>query len=135
MNIKRYFISVAAVFAAMIVLDFLIHSVILMGTYASIKDLWRPDMMSYIWIMYVTQLGLSFLFVFVFTKGYENRGILEGVRYGLIMGVMIDGIGALGQFIVYPIPTSLAAQWFVYGITRFIVLGMVVALIYRPKNT
>lgn len=135
MNVKRYLLSVLAVFIAMNVIDFLIHSVILMGTYSSLKDLWRPDMMNYMWIMYVYGVILSFLFVYVFTKGYENRGILEGIRYGLIIGVMIDGIGAFAQYMIYPLPINLAVQWSLYGVIRFILLGIIVALIYRPKAT
>lgn len=134
MNVKRYLLSVLAVFIAMIVLNFIIHSIILMGTYTTLKELWRPDMMDYMWIMYITELILSFLFVYIFTKGYENKGIIEGIRYGLIMGVMIDGIGAFAQYMVYPLPINLAVQWSIYGILRFILLGVVAALIYRPKT-
>ncbi|OHD64070.1 MAG: hypothetical protein A2176_08640 [Spirochaetes bacterium RBG_13_51_14] len=84
--------------------------------------------------MYLTDFALSILFTYIFTKGYENRGIMEGVRYGLIIGLLMDGIGSFGQYMVYPIPLTLALQWFVYGVIRFIILGIIVSLIYRPKT-
>jgi len=133
MNIKRFFLAVLAVLATIVATNIIIHSFILMDTYTSLKQLWRPDMMDLMWIMYITDIILAFLFVYIFTKGYENKGILEGVRYGLLMGLLLDGIGTLGQYMVYPIPVSLAVQWFVYGMIRFVILGIIVALIYRPK--
>jgi hypothetical protein len=134
MNIKRYLISVLAVLVAIVATNIIIHSFILMDTYTSLKQIWRPDMMDKMWIMYVTDIALSFLFVYIFTKGYENKGILEGVRYGILMGLLLDGIGTFGQYMVYPIPLSLAVQWFTYGLIRFVILGIIVALIYRPKS-
>ena len=134
MNIKRYFLAVLAVLVTIIVTNIIIHSFILMDTYTTLKQIWRPDMMDLMWIMYVTDIALAFLFVYIFTKGYENKGVLEGVRYGLIMGLLLDGLGSFGQYMVYPVPLSLAAQWFVYGVIRFVLLGIIVALIYRPKT-
>jgi len=134
MNIKRFFIAVLAILVAVVATNIIIHSFILMDTYVSLKQIWRPDMMNLMWIMYVTDLALAFLFVYIFTKGYENKGILEGIRYGLLMGLLLDGLGTFGQYMVYPIPLSLAVQWFVYGMIRFVILGIIVALIYRPKT-
>jgi len=134
MNIKRYFLAVIAVLATIVVTNIIIHSFILMDTYTSLKQIWRPDMMNFIWIMYITDIILAFLFVYIFVKGYENKGMLEGIRFGFIMGLLLDGLSASGQFLVYPIPFSLAAQWFIYGIIRFVILGIIVALVYRPKT-
>ncbi len=133
MNIKRYLIAGIAVFATFQVCDMIIHGQILMKDYAALPSLWRPDMMPLMWIMWITGVILSFLFVYVFVKGYEARGILEGVRYGLIIGLMMNGVGAFNQYVIYPVPLSLAIQWFVYGMIEFIIAGVVAAAIYRPK--
>ncbi len=133
MNIKRYVLAGIAVFATFQVCDMIIHGQILMQTYASLPSLWRPDMMSLMWVMLITGVVLSFLFVYVFVKGYEARGILEGVRYGLIIGIMMNGVGAFNQYVIYPVPFSLAIQWFAYGMIEFIIAGVVAAAIYRPK--
>lgn len=133
MNIKRYLIAGIAVFATFQVCDMIIHGQLLMNDYAALPSLWRPDMMSLMWIMWITGLVLSYLFVYVFVKGYEARGILEGVRYGLIIGIMMNGVGAFNQYVIYPVPLALAVQWFVYGMIEFIIAGVVAAAIYRPK--
>lgn len=133
MNIKRYVIAGIAVFATFQVCDMIIHGRILMKDYEALASMWRPDMMSLMWIMWITGLILSFLFAFVFVKGYEARGMLEGVRYGLVIGLMMNGVGAFNQYVLFPIPFVLAVKWFVFGMIEFILAGLVVAAIYRPK--
>jgi len=133
MNIKRYLIAVIVIFIAFQLMDMVIHGMLLMQTYESLPSLWRQDMMSMMWVMYLTGLAMSFLFVYIFTKGYENNGILEGLRFGLIIGLFMQIPAAFGQFVVYPIPFSLAIQWFIYGTIEFIIAGIITAAIYRPK--
>jgi len=133
MNIKRYVIAGIAVFATFQVCDMVIHGRLLMKDYEALASMWRPDMMSLMWIMWITCAVLSFLFAYVFVKGYEARGMLEGVRYGLIVGLMMNGVGAFNQYVLFPVPFVLAVKWFVFGMIEFILAGAVVAAIYRPK--
>lgn len=133
MNIKRYVIAGIAVFATFQVCDMVIHGRLLMKDYEALASMWRPDMMSLMWIMWITCAVLSFLFAYVFVKGYEARGMLEGVRYGLIVGLMMNGVGAFNQYVLFPVPFVLAVKWFVFGMIEFILAGAVVAAIYRPN--
>jgi len=132
MNIKRFLIGGLAIFIIFQILDFCIHSIFLMPLYASMSDVWRPDMMSKMWIMYVSSFIFSFLVMYVFIKGYEARGIMEGVRFGIIIGLMTNGAGSFYQYAVYPLPFSLIIQWFLFGLAEFIAAGIAAALIYRP---
>ena len=133
MNVKRFIIASIVVYIVVQVLDFIIHGLILADTYKTLANVWRPDMMSLIWIFYVAGLVFAVLFVYIFIKGYEGKGILEGVRYGAIMGLFMNVIGMFGQYVMYPIPFLLSLQWFIYGMIEFIIAGMVVAAIYRPE--
>lgn len=133
MNIKRYLIAVAAVYVAFQVMDIIIHWVILSPVYATLASLWRQDMMSYMWIMYIAGLIMTFLFIYIFIKGYEGKGIMEGIRFGLVIGLFMQIPSAFGGYAMYPIPFSLALQWFIYGMIEFIVAGIIAAAIYRPK--
>jgi len=132
MNIKRFLAGGLAIFIIFGICDFIIHNLILQKVYMSMTNVWRPDMMSLMWIMYVTSFIFSFLVMFVFVKGYEGRGILEGVRFGIIIGLITTGAGAFYQYVVYPLPFSLIIQWFGYGLVEFIFAGIAAAAIYRP---
>ena len=132
MNIKRFVAASLAVFVVAMALDFLIYGVILKATYDSLKHLWRPGVESMWWMLVPVGLVFSPLFTYIFVKGYENKGILEGVRFGVIIGLFICFPTACGMYMAIAIPYSLALQMFVYGMVEMIVLGIVAALIYKP---
>lgn len=133
MNRKRYILASIVVFVVYEITNWIVHSLILSGVYQRLQSLWRPDMMDKMWIMYVTAFIFSFLFVYIFTKGYEGKGVAEGFRYGLYIGLLMNIVGMFNQYAVYPVPLSLTIQWFIYGMIQFIIIGIVTALIYRPK--
>ena len=132
MNKRNFILTSIIVFVVYEVVNNIIHVLILSGAYQVLSEVWRPDMMQKMWIMYVTALIFSFLFVYIFSKGYEGRGIQEGIRYGLIMGLLMNVVGMFNQYAVYPLPFSLVIQWFVYGVIQFIICGIVAAAIYKP---
>ena len=128
MNIKRFVAASLAVFVVATVLDFLT----LKATYDSVKHFWRPDMLSMSWMGVPVLLVASFLFTYIFVKGYEGKGILEGVRFGVIIGLYTSIATACWTYMITAIPYSLALQLFVCVTVEAIVLGIVAALIYRP---
>ncbi len=134
MNIKKFVIASIVVFIVFEILNFIIHGPLLGSIYEETKSVWRPDMMDKMWIIHITNFIFSFLFVYIFTKGYENKGIVEGLRFGLIIGLLMNVVGMFNQYAVYPLPFSLAIQWFIYGIIQYVICGAVAASIYREKE-
>jgi hypothetical protein len=131
MNIKRFILASIAVFVVIQAIDWLVHGALLSKWYMEIQGLWRPDMMNLMWVMMLGSLFFSFMFVFIFVKGYEGKGTMEGVRYGLYVGLLVMVTGSLGQYAMYPIPLGMALIWLVYGIIEMIIAGGVAAAIYR----
>lgn len=138
MNTKRFVIAFIAVFVLLEITNYIVHMVILGPTYASdaISYLFRSqeEMMSKMWIMYLMDFIWSFFFVFLFVKGYENKGILEGLRFGLYIGIFYVMVQSYNTYVVYPLPYSLTFQSFVYGLIQVLILGVVTALIYKPNE-
>ena len=137
MNTKKFIISFIVVFLLLEITNYIVHMVILGPTYASdaISYLYRTqeEMMSKMWIMYIMDLIWSFMFVFIFVRGYENKGILEGLRFGFYIGIFYVMVQAYNTYVIYPLPYSLAFQTFVYGLVQVLILGVATALIYKPK--
>lgn len=131
---KTFWIGYIAVFVVAQALGFLIHEVMLESTYQSLAAVFRPEaeMMSKMWIMFLGGAVSLLLFCYIFTKGYENRGIAEGVRYGALMGLFISIPIALDQYVVYPLTSFLMQIWLVAGVLTFVILGAVFAAIYKP---
>jgi tryptophan-rich sensory protein len=134
MNKKNFIFTSLIVFVAYQVINFVIHSLILMGAYQVLEHVFRPDMMQKMWIIYVTSLIFAFLFVYIFSRGYEGKGIAEGVRYGLIIGLLMNVVGMFNQYAVYPITFSLTIQWFIYGVIQYIICGIVAAALFKPAK-
>ncbi|MHB1050944.1 MAG: hypothetical protein ACYC09_12760 [Bacteroidota bacterium] len=132
---KKILIGWVAVFVAMMVMDFVIHGVILEKAYQETSALWRPDMQSLMWVYYVIGLVGSFFFAFIFSKGYEGKGIAEGARYGLYIGIWMSMGMAYGTYGMVAIPYSMAIQWFFYGIIEYVIGGIILALIFAKKPT
>jgi hypothetical protein len=132
MNMKRFIWASLAVFLASEISMVIIHQGILAKTYQALGPIWRPDMMSKLWMYHVGSFLLAFLFTYIFTKGYENKGVAEGVRFGIVIGLFANIPYAFYEYAMYPLPFSLCLQWFVYGMIEFVILGIIAAAIYKP---
>lgn len=135
MNTKRFALSCLAVYVVYQILGYLIHQVWLAPTYQQLAHIWRPEseLSSKMWIMFVTSAVWTVMFVYIFVKGYEARGLMEGVRYGAIIGIFFAIPQAYDNYAILPIPYSLALRWFLSGLAGSLVLGVIVAAIYRRE--
>jgi len=89
-------------------------------------------MPSKMWIEWLDGFIVSFLFTYIFTRGYQGRGIMEGLRFGLVIGLFVSIPMAYGTYMIIPIPYYLALEWFLYGTAQVILLGAVAAAFYKP---
>ncbi|MEW6026282.1 MAG: hypothetical protein AB1599_03180 [Planctomycetota bacterium] len=134
MNIKRYLLASLVAYIVKQVTTFIIHGVIITGEYTALGQIWRPDMMNWMWLFNVLDIPSILLITYIFVKGYENKGIMEGVRFGLILGILMWIGGAFANWITFPITLSLAVKWFVFGVLQMVITGIVLTLIYKPKK-
>ncbi len=138
MNTKRFVSAFIVVFVLFEITNYIVHGVILASTYQSegVRAVFRPesDMISNMWIIWLTDIIWSFFFVFFFVKGYENKGVIEGLRYGFYMGIFFSFVVAYQGYAIHPIPYSLAFQWFIYGLIQSLILGYTASLIYKKAE-
>jgi hypothetical protein len=134
-NTKRLLVSFVATYIVYNILGFLIHSVWLADTYASLAAVWRPEaeMTSKMWVFFVTRAFFCFFFCYIFARGYENKGLGEGLRFGVIIALFYTLPVAYDSYVIYPIPYSLVLQWLFSGLVVSIILGIVVAMVYKPR--
>lgn len=135
MNTKRFLISCIVVFAFIFGFEWLFHGKLIHGFYEATPSMWRleSEMQNYCWWLTGGLFLLSVFFCYIFTKGYENKGIGEGVRYGLIMGLFLAG-PAFITYAVQPLPLQLIMAWVGGGLFELAVSGILVAAIYKPAN-
>jgi len=135
MNVKRFVIGCLVTYVVVQCLGFLINTVFLGETYGSMAEVWRPEaeMMAKTWVMFLTSMLWTVLFCYIFTRGYEGKGVAEGIRYGFLIGLFWLPV-AYENFVIFPIPISLAHIWGVTTIVTCMIYGAVFAAIYRPKE-
>jgi len=133
---KKVLTGCVVVFVIVEVLNFIIHSIILADAYRATAGVWRPYemMMHKMWVLYVSNLVVAFFISFIFSKGYEGKGIMEGVRYGFYIGVMLSMGMAWGTYVMISVPWHLSIQWFIYGVIEYTLSGIALAMIFRKKS-
>ena len=133
MAINRIRIVIAAVtaFGFSMVYNGLVHLVILAGPNKQTEHLRRADFSSKTWISLVTTLATSLLFVGIYAVFVKRQTVKTGVLFGLCFGLFVALIVDLNQYVLYPLPFSLVAGWFVFGVIEFTLLDLIVGLIIK----
>ena len=121
--LKKAVLAMIAVFILWSVIDYIIHGLMLRSTYEATARLWRPMAEMKTYLFYIVYAFVAFFFTLIFSKGYEAKGLLEGVRYGLYVALMIVLPHAYNSYATLQIPYSIALQWFLYGTVEYVLAG------------
>jgi len=137
MKNKTFWIGYVAVFVLLQVIGYLVHEVAMGDTYESLAAVFRPEeqMNDMMWIMMLSGVVVLFLFCYIFTKGREGGGIMEGVRYGAVMGVFLGLPTSVDAYVIYPLTQFVAVVWLATAIVSFTIAGALFAAIYKPSDS
>jgi uncharacterized membrane protein len=70
-----------------------------------------------------------FAFAYAYAKGYEEgHGVLEGVRFGVLAALIVNGFGIILFYVQFPITGSLAGAMVIHTVVALSIYGA----IYRP---
>jgi hypothetical protein len=91
MNVKKWLLSSLIVFILYWILQFIVHSVILMGYYEATASHWLTEaqMQSRMWAMILGMLLFVMLLCYIYTKGIREGGLGDGVRFGFWIGLFL----------------------------------------------
>jgi hypothetical protein len=133
MNTGRYVIGSIVVFLFFLLANWLFHGVLLTGWYGEAPELIRANYGggTHGICMLAGFLILAFGFCFIFLKGYENKGVLEGFRYGLYVGITFCISASLIHYPVFPFPGKWFAAWVIGYPIQMILAGMIFAAVYK----
>ena len=137
MNYGRITTAAIVIFLYIFVYEFALHSFVLADLYEEHQHLLRQQHESniiYFLLMLLGFLFVSFGFCYIFARGYENGGMVEGLRFGALIGGTFAISGTLVEYSVFPIPDNWLAPWLIGYMLQWIVAGLIVAGIYRPKS-
>jgi hypothetical protein len=129
---KKVLTGAAVLFVAMSFLGYIIHEVLLKSTYMeeSMRNLWRAPEDMKMGLIFVVNIIVSYFLSLLYSKGHEGKGIAEGVRFGLMMGLIMATPMAYATYATMPITYGLAIQWFIYGIIEYVIYGMILSAVF-----
>jgi hypothetical protein len=134
MNFAR--VALAAVVAWLVSLGvgYLVNEVlfkdILMGA-----SFYRPeaDINSMLPLGFAFLLLGFFAFTYAFAKGYEGtNGVMEGIRFGVLVAVLVDCFAVIWNYILLPLNTTQLAVSLIDPVVELSIYGAIVGAIYRP---
>ncbi len=134
MNNKTFWIGFVVVYVVMQALGYVIHEVLMGDTYEKLASIFRPEaeMMDMMWMMMVSSAVTMYMFCYIFTRGYEGKGIMEGVRFGALVSFLMAGAWSVDVHVIYPVPANVASIWLISGFVSFMIAGAIFAAIYKP---
>ncbi len=138
MEPKKFLAAVVVGYIILMGLGYLIHKIWLMPVYQQYATMWRLEevMRHKMWINWVGQLLFTVVFAWVYTRGVEDKPwVAQGVRYGMAMTLLVVIPAVCTEYVVYPIPYTLALKWMLAGAVQLLVLGVIVAGLCRNPAT
>ena len=135
---KRFIIAWIVLFVAWFAGSFVVHGLLLGGDYKALQGtLFRTeaDSQGYFPWMILAHAMLSGAFVWIYAKGVEARDWFpQGIRYGIAVALLTVVPTYLIYFVVQPTPQALMIKQIVFDGILLIVLGVIVAFMYRDAG-
>ena len=133
---KKCLIATVAVFIVWMAGGFVIHGMLLHDDYAQVANLFRPEAEAkqYCWLMLVAQAIMASAFVWIYKQGVEDKPWLQqGLRYGLAIALLTTVPLYTMYFVIQPVPGALVVKQIIGDSIFNLIVGAIVAFIYRPR--
>jgi hypothetical protein len=136
---RRFFIAWVVLFVAWMAGSFLVHGTLLHADYSQLPSLFRTeeDAQRHFPLMILAHVILSGAFVWIYARGAENKPWLgQGLRYGIAVALLSFVPIYVIYYVVQPMPGSLVIKQIVLDGILLLLLGAIVAYLYRaPVHT
>lgn len=109
-----------------------VHLIVLADVNASVQHLRRPDLADKAWLSLVLTAALVALFLWGYRRFARNGSLREGITYGVFFALLAGLLVDLNQYVLFPIPASVALQWFVGGCAEFVIYGIIASRLCPP---
>jgi hypothetical protein len=135
MNFPRIALAAMAAWIVSLVVGFVVNDFVLADVLLANQAAMRPEseLTSRLPVGFAFLLVGFFAFAYAFAKGYEGtNSVMEGVRFGVLTGIVILGFANIWQWVVYPVDGTMALALVVTSIAEPALYGAIVGAVYRP---
>ena len=134
MNYKRFFIAAIAIFVFALIWNGMVHLVLLREADSILNSIGRQESQRNIFLSILVTVLLVILFVWSYNRFARRGDLRDGLTHGLFFGFLAGTLVDLNQYVLYPIPASLAITWFAFGLIEFCIYGVLVSILYPIKE-
>lgn len=136
---KKFFIAWVVIFVVWMVGSFVVHGVLLHDDYAQLPNLFRPEAEAQplFGLMILAHVILAGAFVWIYTQGVHDKPWLpQGIRFGIAVALLAIVPTYMIYYVVQPMPGALVIKQMLFDGILMVILGAIVALLYRaPART
>jgi hypothetical protein len=135
MNFARVAMAAVAAWIVSIPVGYVVHDILLKDIYTANAAAMRPEeaMMANMPLGLAASLVGFLAFAYAYAKGYEGTsGSVEGIRFGVIVALLLSGFGVVWQYVVFPINGTMITAMLVDVVAEFALYGAIVGSIYKP---
>lgn len=134
MNAK-FLVAWLVIFILWMIAGIVVHGILLQADYMA-TNLMRPEseQQEYMVWMLAAHAIMAGAFVWIYSRGREAKAWLgQGLRFGLAVALLAVVPGYLIYYCVQPLPGILVVKQIVFSTIVMLVLGAVVAFLYRDR--
>jgi hypothetical protein len=135
MNYGRLALAALAATIVDAIYGFVVYGQILSGEFGKYPAIYRSaeTQTAYLPLMLVGILFAMLVASYLYAKGYEGgSGLQEGMRFGVLVGLVMVGYVAGVNYAIMNIGKRLALYYALAGLVEWVVVGMAIGLVYRP---
>ena len=135
---KKFIIAWIVLFIAWFIGSFVVHGVLLHSDYMQLTNLFRAegDQHKYFSLMILAHVIMAGAFVWIYARGVEAKPwVAQGVRFGVAVALLMIVPIYMIYFVVQPMPGNVVIKQIVFDGVLMVILGMIVAWLYRDTAT
>ena len=133
---KKFLISWLVLFVVWMAGSFLVHGVLLNADYMALRNLFRSpeDSQTFFPLMIIAHVFLAGALVWIYSRGVEAKPWLaQGVRFGLAVAFLTVIPTYMIYYVVQPMPGATVVKQLIFDGVLTVLLGVVVAFLYRSR--
>lgn len=137
MNLSRVALAGFVAWVVFCIVGFVAHGVLMKDLYLAHASIMRPEADANVRLPLAFAVSLvgMLAFAYAYAKGYEGgKGVQEGLRFGVLVGVMLIAFVGVWDYMAYPLSRTFLFAQVVGYIVEFAICGVVVGAIYKPRE-
>jgi hypothetical protein len=134
---RKLIVAWVVIFVAWFIGSFIVHGVLLHADYLRLTNLFRTeaDEQQLFPLMILAHVIMSGAFVWIYARGVEARPwMAQGVRFGIAVALLTIVPTYIIYFVVQPMPGAVVIKQIIFDGILMLILGVIVAWLYRDKS-